>query len=140
MEFTFVALLLFTLVFGIITYAYMMSFRQAISQAAAEGARSAAVAPRTLTLAQKETAARNAVNEALASYDVSCSGTTLLRNSSAAGTCGVTILPCVGNTAQSCVSVSLTYNYRANPLLPSFPGLGLALPERLIYVAVAEIN
>ncbi len=140
MEFAIVALLLFTLIFGVITYAYMMSFRQAISQAAAEGARAGAVAPAAFTLLQKENAARNAVNEALASYDVSCSGATLLRNSSAVGTCGVTIVPCVGNTVNDCVRVSLDYQYRAHPLLPSFPGLGLAMPEHLVYVAVAEIN
>jgi Flp pilus assembly protein TadG len=44
-EFALVAPLLLLLVFGVISYGYMLSFRQALSQGAAEGARAAAVSP-----------------------------------------------------------------------------------------------
>ena len=69
-EFALVVPLLLMLVFGIIQYGYILSFRQALSQGAAEGARAAAVAPSSLTTAQKQTAATNAVQQALGSYGV----------------------------------------------------------------------
>jgi Flp pilus assembly protein TadG len=140
-EFTFVAFLLFMLIFGIIGYGYMMSFRQAISQGAAEGARAAAVSPAGFTATQRQTAARNALNEALANYGISCSsGGLLSRNGAPVGTCGITIATCVGNTGAQCASVAVDYGYRSNPLLPSFPGLGAILPQHLQYTAVAEVS
>lgn len=144
-EFTFVALLLFFLIFGIIGQAYMMSFRQGISQGAAEGARAAAVAPATSTTATKQTLARNAVNEALTSYGVSCGTLTgssgnLLRGGSTVGTCTISIATCTNNSSKTCATVRLNYSYRANPLLPSLPGLGISLPQTLDYSAVAEIS
>lgn len=146
-EFTIVALLLFTLIFGIIGQAYMMSFRQAISQGAAEGARAAAVAATTSTTAQKQTLARNALNEALSSYQVTCgtlNATTgvgaLTRGTTGVGSCTITIAACTNNTSKTCASVRVDYLYRAHPLLPSIPGLGVTLPTHLAYTAVAEIS
>ena len=44
-EFALILPILVVLVFGIIAFGYMLSFRQAMSQAAAEGGRAAAVRP-----------------------------------------------------------------------------------------------
>lgn len=44
-EFALILPILVVLVFGIIAFGYMLSFRQALSQAAAEGGRAAAVKP-----------------------------------------------------------------------------------------------
>ncbi|HET7735433.1 MAG TPA: TadE family protein [Nocardioidaceae bacterium] len=139
-EFALVSTLLITLVVGIMSYGYMLSFRQGISQGAAEGARAAAVAPATFSAAQKQTAAQNAVNQALDSYGVQCDGTNLVRNGSSVGSCSVTIGTCANNTAKQCASVLLDYGYRANPLIPSFPGLGVTLPSNLRYTSVAEVS
>ncbi len=46
-EFALVVPLLLTLVFGIISYGYLLSFRQSLSQAAAEGARASTRRART---------------------------------------------------------------------------------------------
>lgn len=135
-EFAFVAILLFTLVFGIISYAYMMSLRQSMTQATAEGARAGAVA----VSGSAESAARNALNQALDQHEVSCSGSDLRRNGSTVGTCLVTISACPAPSTNQCVTVSASYAYRANPLLPAFPGLNLVLPEQIAYSAIAEIN
>jgi len=139
-EFALVSTLLITLVVGIMSYGYMLSFRQGISQGAAEGARAAAVAPANFSVGQKQTAAQNAVNQALDSYGVQCNGTSLVRNSATVGSCSVTIGACVNNTAKQCASVLLDYGYRSNPLIPSFPGLGAMLPSHLRYTSVAEVN
>jgi len=139
-EFALVAPLLLLLVFGVISYGYMLSFRQAMSQGAAEGARAAAVAPSSYTTDQKVTAARNAVNQALGNYSVSCVGTNLLRSGVTAGTCSVAIATCTSNTAKKCATVTLSYLYKANSPIPSFPGVGLVLPTTLSYTAVAEVS
>lgn len=136
-EFALIMPILLLLVFGVISYGYMLSFRQAISQGAAEGARAAAVAQRT---ADQLPAARSAMNEALASYDVECAGTTLTREGKSVGTCTVGVATCRGEAATvQCVTVTIDYNYDDNPLLP-VPGVGLVLPDRLRYSAVARVS
>lgn len=140
LEFALVAPILLALLAGIISYGFMLSFRQGISQGAAEGARAAAVAPAAADATDKETAARNAVNQALDSYGVSCSGTTLMKDGDTVGSCAVSIAPCANNSSKDCASVRVSYAYRDNPIMPSFPGLGVTLPEELDYTAVAEVS
>jgi Flp pilus assembly protein TadG len=129
LEFALVAILFFMLVFGIITYAYMMSFRSSLTQAAAEGARAGAVAPS----GQAQTNAQAAVNRAMDGYGVTCGSPGM--------TCTIPApAPCVNNTSRTCVTVTVSYGYRAHPQLPTFPGLGLTLPQTLSFTSVAEVN
>ena len=136
-EFAIVALLLFTLIFGIIGYSYMMSFRQALTQAAAEGARAGAL-DSPLNAITAEQAALAAVNQALAGYKVD--GTPL--------ECGQAHLECIFNDPAECpaapaepvVCITVRYPYRNHPLLPAFPGLGLTYPSRLQFTSVVEVT
>ncbi|MBF4160460.1 TadE/TadG family type IV pilus assembly protein [Nocardioides acrostichi] len=128
-EFALVAPLLVVLVWGIISYGYMLSFRQALSQGAAEGARSAAVQATAYDASQqtaRTTAAKDSLDEAMASYGVSCSG---------GATCAVAYVPCGSNT---CVSVTVTYPYGAHPLIPSIPMV--PLPASLAYTATVRVS
>lgn len=131
LEFALILPILMALLMGIISYGWMMSFRQAMSQAAAEGARHAAVSP-TGTDAEKQSDALLRVNDALESYGTKCGD--------GATTCPTEIKPCENNAAKQCVYVTVTYPYRDKPLIPSFPGLGATLPETLSYTAVAEVS
>lgn len=139
-EFALIAPILFALLFGIIAFGYMLSFRQGISQSAAEGARAAAVAPAAFTTSAKQALATSAVNRSLESYGVSCVGTTLKKGTTTVGTCSVTIATCANNASATCASVRVNYSYRDHPLVPSFPGLGSTLPEKLDYTAVVQVN
>ena len=136
-EFALIAPLLFALLFGIIGYGYMLSFRQGISQGAAEGARAAAV---EFNSANQPTVAMAALNRSLESYGVSCVGTSLKKDSQTVGSCSVTIATCANNASKTCASVHVSYAYRDHPLLPSFPGLGGTMPEELNFTAVAEVS
>lgn len=138
-EFALVAPLLLLLVFGIISYGYMLSFRQAVSQSAAEGARAAAVTLSTPGGTEQADAARAALNEALASYGITCSGTSLLRGGTNVGSCVVSIASCTGNPARDCATVTVDYDYADHPLIPS-PGVGIVMPDHLAYTAVAEVS
>lgn len=139
LEFALIAPLLLTLVLGIIQYGYVLSFRQALSQSATEGARSAAVTLGTPGGTEQADAARDALDEALGSYGITCVGTTLMRGGSAVGTCDVTVAACSNNASRECASVSVEYDYRDHPLLPT-PGFGFAMPDALGYTAVAEVS
>jgi Flp pilus assembly protein TadG len=122
------------LTFGVISYAYMLSFRQSISQAATEGIRAAVVAPSD---AGRLTAAQDAINNALDSFGVSCdlSAKTLVHDGKTVGSCNYT----TPASCTSCRSVTVQYNYRDNALLPA-PGLGIVLPDSISYSASAETS
>jgi Flp pilus assembly protein TadG len=144
-EFALVAPLLLLLVFGVISYGYMLSFRGALSQGAAEGARAAAVSSYPAA-ADKETAALNAINDALDvdAYGITCAGaaagSALKKDGATVGTCSVITAACASDPTKSCVTVSLDYRYKDNPLLPNFPGVGLVLPAHLSYDATARVS
>lgn len=127
-EFALIVPLLCFLLFAIISYGYMLSFRQAVSQAAAEGARKAAVTAPGVLDAERQSDALAAVNEALSSYSMTCN--------SGALTC--TALP--DESCPTCWAVTVTYDYEADPLTPPFPGLGIVMPNVLSYSAVAETS
>jgi len=141
LEFALVAPLLLMVLLGIVSYGYMLSFRQGMSQGAAEGARAAAVAIASATATQKSDAAVSAVNQSLGSYGVTCNNATgkLLRDGAEVGTCAVTIAPCLNNTATSCATVDLDYAYRDHALVP-LPGLNVVMPANLSYTAVAQVS
>jgi Flp pilus assembly protein TadG len=144
-EFALMAPLLLLLVLGIVAYGYMLSFRQAISQGATEGARAAAVSAYP-TASRKVTDAVASLNDALGGYGVSCqvpTGSTsgpLRRSGTTVGTCAVASATCVNNSLASCMSVQVTYDYAHHPLVPELPGVGLVLPDSLSYTAVAQVG
>ena len=150
-EFALVVPILLLLLFGIIDYGYMLSYRQGLSQGAAEGARKAAVSLTSTANGTKITDAVNAVNDALSSYGVTCSAApattastsasgSLVKSSTTVGTCTVAIAQCPKATAYKCATVTLDHAYKDHPLIPSVPGLGVVLPDSLKYAAVAEVS
>ncbi|CAN5339959.1 hypothetical protein BH09ACT12_BH09ACT12_09380 [soil metagenome] len=123
-EFALVVIPLMTLMLGILGYGFMLSFRQSVSQAAAEGARAAAVAPPT---ADREAVAFAAIAAAM---DKECN---------AAGTY-LTCTAEVPTTCSTCFEVTVSYAYTADPTKPVFLGLGLVMPDELTYTATAQIS
>lgn len=136
-EFALVVPLLLLIVFGVISYGYLLSFRQGLSQAAAKAARAAAVSGAD-TEAEKVSAARDAVGDALDFYGVSCaSNDDLVKGGVTVGDCVVTVAACSSGDAD-CVTVDVEYWYDDHPLLPDFPFV--PLPEQLGYSAVARVS
>lgn len=138
-EFALVVPLLLLLVFAIISYGVMLSFRQTLSQATTEGARAGAVA---LLDADRTGNAQDAVNDALGPSGVECDGTTLKRGTTTVGTCSIGAAQDCQNGAagQMCLEVTLAYNYRDNALVPSFFGIDVFLPKTLTYTADARVS
>lgn len=122
------------IVFALISFGAMFSFRQTLSQAATDGARAAVIAPANFTFAQRRDRAINAINEAFAGElgsDVSC-GTGGL-------TCTIPTVPTSCGDASQCISVTATYAYATHPRVPVPQFLGL-LPDTLEYTASARIK
>jgi Flp pilus assembly protein TadG len=146
LEFALIVVPMLYLVFGGISYAYMFSFRQALSQSASEAARAAIGAdpsvacntavPFSATNCQAQYAASQAVANALSSYGMSC-GTSSLTCTFAVGTSAV-VSTCP--TSHTCIRVVVTYPYRDHSLLPAVPGFGLVLPSSLSFSSVVQLT
>lgn len=130
-EFALVAPILILLVFGVISYGYMLSFRQALSQGVAEGARAGAVWPVGYDVSQdaaREAAALARIEEALGSYGVGCSTTGV--------TCSVQVVDC--DAGNKCLSVTVSYPYGDRPLTPDVPLV--PMPGTLSYSSEARLS
>ncbi|MBO9520186.1 MAG: pilus assembly protein [Nocardioidaceae bacterium] len=123
------------LVFATIAYAYMLSFRQTVSQSAAEGARIAAVAPSTASDADRKAAAIKAASQSMDTGvgDLKCNEGSL--------TCTAVMVPgCEDGSTATCVKVTISYPYRDKSLLPTIPGLGFTLPKTISYAAMVQVS
>jgi Flp pilus assembly protein TadG len=129
-EFAIAAVLLCTLLFGIISYGYALSFKQGLTQAAAEGARAAAVANH----GEAAIKAAAAVIPALGAFNKSCT--------SAGMSCTYSDLAAdTGCTATgACLRVRVSYDNRNYPIMPRFPGLGFLLPDTLKSTSITQVN
>ena len=135
------------IVFGIVSYAYMFSFRQALSQSADEGARAAVgastsgcpavgTAQTTFSAYSSSTCAAEyyasqAVANNLSQYGMAC-GTNNL-------TCSMTLTSC-NSGANTCISVQVAFPYRAHSLLPTIPGFGFTLPPNLAFTSSVTVS
>jgi hypothetical protein len=134
-EFVLVLPIFMFVIFSMISIGVMFSFRQTLSQAAAEGARAAAVAPANLTFAQRRDRAIVAVNEAFdgGSGDLVACGSGGL-------TCTIPAVPTTCGDSAQCISVTLTHAYAANPRIELPQLFGFVLPDELTYTASARIK
>jgi len=119
------------LIFFLIGIATTFSYRQALSQAATEGARAGAVQPTNVTTPERRSAARTAIDD------------TVLNQADV--TCGTGGLVCDITINANVVTVKLSHDLRAHPLGPlgfiqGMPLLGDVLPHDLQYTASARVS
>lgn len=135
-EFALVFLLLISLVYGIVFFGLLLSAKVTMTQAAADGAR-AGIVQSTVSSQESDAVAR-------AASDVSWMGKgTCGATSSTANplTCVATEAPCVSNTSNQCLTVTVTYNnYSSNPLIPPVLGLGLVSPTNIVATSTLQIS
>lgn len=129
-EFALLLPLLITFLVGVVTYGYMLAFQQSITEASAEGARAAAIAPPDKSATDRTTSATNAINRAMSNYGISCGNGGL--------TCTVTFAACSGDPSHNCASVKVSYNWSTNPRVPTIPLL--PAPDKLEHKSVIEVS
>lgn len=135
-EFALLIPIILLFLFGIITFGLILSFKQGITQAAAEGARAAAVVAYT----QAKTAAVDATRSGVSGFGKTCNQDAL--------TCDVQIVKCADTTQVvaaptgfgECVRVEVSYDYKAKPLIAPLPFISAALPETLASTSIARVS
>ena len=128
-EFAIASAVLLVLLFGIVEYGYVLSFKQGLTQAAAEGARIAAVGG-------SDTAITNAVKEAVGAFKQTCNVGGLTCKSNTVAWPGVAYA-CGTNM---CRTIEVSYDWKNYPLLPRFPGLGLLVPDTLKSKSTTQVS
>jgi len=128
-EFAIASMVLLVLLFGIIEYGYVLSFKQGLTQAAAEGARAGAVGT--------PTDAVSAVTRAVGAFNKTCNTAGLTCQGSTAGQWPPVAYAC---GTHSCLTIEVSYDWKNYPLLPKFPGLGLLLPATLKSKSVTQVS
>jgi hypothetical protein len=136
-EFTLISLLLFLLIFGIIHFGYLLSFKQDMTRSAAEGARAGAVAfPASNALTDAQKATEDAVDAA----GRDCNGDFSGGDSDDDGMhCNVKLQACA-TAAGQCIFVELTYDQKDHPLLGAAPFVSKVLPDTIRSKSEARIN
>ncbi|MFN2606725.1 MAG: TadE family protein [Acidimicrobiales bacterium] len=114
------------LLYGLITFGVILAQKQQITNAAADGAR-AAVGQSSAAAAQL--AAQTRVHNSLGAPAGSPANYT---ESYVTGSCS--------GGSGSCITVTITWDYKDNPLVPAAPGLSLATPNTFHSTAVVQYS
>jgi Flp pilus assembly protein TadG len=129
-EFAFVVILLVMLLYGIITYGLILAAQATVTQAAADGARAGIVASSTAA----------ATAEAQSGADLSWMGKGTCGTSGTTITCNAQTEPCPSNSNNTCLKVTVSYNYASAPLFPEMPGLGVITPATISSTDVLQLS
>ncbi|MGP0032075.1 MAG: TadE/TadG family type IV pilus assembly protein [Acidimicrobiales bacterium] len=131
-EFAIVVVLLVVLLYGIVSVGVTLAAKATITQAAEDGARAGVV--------DTSASAAIAAAESQASSDVAWMGQGPCGTSGTTITCVASAAPCVSNTTNTCLTVTVTYNYADHPLFPVLPGLGILAPTTIASTAVLQVS
>jgi Flp pilus assembly protein TadG len=137
LEFALVAVLLFTLIFGIIQYGFMLSFKQDMTRTAAEGARAGAVA---FPASDALSSASAATIEAADRTGKECTTTDGVDSDGDGLSCDVDVVLCPGSATEECVTVELRYDQDGHPIVGKIPLLSELGPNTLTSKSVARVN
>lgn len=121
------------LLFGIVNFGIILSFKQGMTQAAAEGARAGAV----VSYADAPNAAELAAQKSADAFGKICD----VADANGDGlACTFVVATCVGNAAAQCITVDMDYDYENHPLIPPLPLIAALLPDTLESTFVAEVD
>lgn len=128
-ELSIALIVLVVIIFGIVSYGAILSFKQTMTQAAAEGARAGAMGTQTTAVGL----ATPATTKSLGAFGKTCNSGGL--------TCTITVHPCVpGPASAKCIEVDLVYDYAGHPLLPPLPFISAFLPPTLHSNSESQVN
>lgn len=123
-EMALVVTLLGYLVFGVISFGILLSYRQNLTQAATEGARAASV---ELLAADQVSAASNAADAAVSELGLTCAAEDHdgLRCTVSA------VVPCPQDSTKACRTVTVRLDNDEHAVVPQLPGLSAVIPRTL---------
>ncbi len=127
-DFAIVVVLLITLLYGVLTYGVILAAQSTINKAAADAAHSGIITTTPVVTA-----------EAQAGSDVSWMDKGICGTSGTTITCNAVEIPCPSNSNQHCLKVTVSYNYRSNPLFFELPGVSVITPSTISSTNVVQI-
>jgi Flp pilus assembly protein TadG len=151
LEFALVVVLLITLLYGIISYGVILAAQSTVTQAAADGARAGIVQGTGTTSCNGNTvsaAGCAAVQQAATDLGWMNKGTCYQTvNSTAVGgsisnpiSCAAITEACPSNAVNTCLSLTVQYNYGSAPLFPELPGLSVITPSTISSTNVLQLS
>jgi len=134
-EFAIVVVLLIALLYGIITYGLILAAQATVTQAAADAARAGIVTSAASAPGIAETQACNDIGW----MNKTCGPPTIYNNATCtftpnpadAVTAYACTMACPSVSTNTCLQVTVRYNYSSNPLFPVMPGLGVITPSTI---------
>jgi Flp pilus assembly protein TadG len=130
-EFAIIVVLLVTLLYGIVSVGLTLGAKATLTEAASDGTR-AGIVQSGSTLAMS-TAVTQASNDLAWMHKGTCGSSGIL-------TCVPTEGPCAANTSQTCLKLTVTYNYASSPLFPPVPGLKLTSPTTISASSTLQVS
>jgi len=130
-EFALLFPLFFMVLYGIVTFSLIFVAQQTLTLAAEEGARA------TLKYQPAKTDAEALTARVNAACPVANGLTNWLAD---VADCTTTTGNCSYDATMTCVTVTLTYDYASNPLVPEVPLLNAVLPTQLTSSAMIQLN
>lgn len=135
MEFALVAPLFILFIYAVAVFGILLSTKNSITHAAAEGARSAlsvsdlpAATLDARRISEATTSAGNSLSGTLGShYDPSDVSASIAGCDSPADT-------------HKCITVTITYPWQSDPIVPLAPGMGLVTPDTVRATAVVRLS
>jgi Flp pilus assembly protein TadG len=152
LEFALVVVLLITLLYGIITYGVILAAQATVTQAAADAARSGIVQGTGTTtcggVSNISAAGCAAVQQASTDLGWMNKGTCYetVNATAVAGSasnpisCAAITEACPSNAVNTCLSVTVSYNYGSAPLFPELPGLSIITPSTISSTNVLQLS
>lgn len=123
-EFALILPVFLMLVYAGIAFGVAMSARATLTEAAADGARAAIGGTSATYQSMAAGQAKTAIDASLPSADTA--GAITISTPTP-----VTPCPHSGSSTSTCVTVAITYNYAAHPLIPNLPGMGVVMPSTM---------
>ena len=131
-EFALVFGLFVFILYGLIAFGMMLALKQSMTNASAEAARSAVGISDDASAITKATTTAQQRLSWLGGSDWS-------HGQKGAVTITPTVAACAGGSGR-CLTVNVTYNYSAHPLVPPAPGLGLVTPNSFSSTSTVQIS
>jgi Flp pilus assembly protein TadG len=145
-EFALVVVLLIALLYGIITYGLILAAQSTITQAAADAARSGIVASSSAVATADAEACTDIgwMNKTCGTpVTFNTTNCTFSPNPADAITAFACQEPCPSNGStlnNTCLKVSVSYNYGQSPLFPELPGLDVITPSVISSTNVLQLS
>jgi len=136
-EFAFVVVLLIALLYAILTYGLILAAQATVTQAAADGARAGIIsASSAITTAEIQAGTDVGWMNKGACYEPDVPA----GSSGAAISCKAVTETCPSNANNTCLKVTVSYNYAQSPLFPELPGLGVITPSTISSTNVLQLT